>query len=127
MVHIRAAKVARIAHDMPQATVVGDEDAELCVLGWGSTWGAIADATRRVRAGGTKIAWVHLTHVNPLPANLGDLLRRYRKVLVPELNLGQLCRIVRAEYLVDARPVTKVAGLPFTAAELESAITAALA
>jgi len=127
MVHLRAAKVAGIAKDIPQATVVGDTDAELCVLGWGSTWGAIADATRRVRAGGGKVAWVHLTHVNPLPANLGDVLRLYPKVLVPELNLGQLCRIVRAEYLVDARPVTKVAGLPFTAAELESAITAALA
>jgi 2-oxoglutarate ferredoxin oxidoreductase subunit alpha len=127
MVHIRAAKVAGIARDIPVATVSGDADAELCVLAWGSTWGAVADASRRVREGGKKVAWVHLTHLNPLPANLGEVLRRFRKVLVPELNLGHLCRMVRAEYLVDARPVTKVAGLPFTAAELESAITAALA
>jgi 2-oxoglutarate ferredoxin oxidoreductase subunit alpha len=69
-----------------------------------------------------KVAWIHLTHLNPLPLNLGDLLRKFKHILVPELNMGQLCRIVRAEFLVDAKPVTKVQGLPFTASELESAI-----
>ena len=122
MVHLRADKIAGIAHDIPPAMVVGDADAEVCLLAWGSTWGAIETAVERVREIGTKVAWIHLTHLNPLPPNLGDLLRRYRRVLVPELNMGQLCRIVRAEYLVDARSISKVQGLPFSSAELEQAI-----
>jgi 2-oxoglutarate ferredoxin oxidoreductase subunit alpha len=96
------------------------------VLGWGSTWAAIDAAVQRTRRRGLKVAWVHLTHLNPLPPNLGDVLKKYPKVIVPELNLGQLCRIVRAEYLVDAQPVNKVQGLPFTARELEAAIEGAL-
>jgi 2-oxoglutarate/2-oxoacid ferredoxin oxidoreductase subunit alpha len=122
MVHLRAAKVAGIANDIPPASIVGDDDAEVCVLGWGSTWAAIDATVQRMRRNGTKLAWIHLTHLNPMPPNLGELLRRFPIVLVPELNLGQLCRIVRAEYLVDAKPITKVKGLPFTAAELEQAI-----
>jgi 2-oxoglutarate/2-oxoacid ferredoxin oxidoreductase subunit alpha len=122
MVHLRAAKIAGIADDIPPASITGDDDAEVCLLGWGSTWAAIDATVQRMRRGGTKLAWIHLTHLNPLPPNLGELLRRFPKVLVPELNLGQLCRIVRAEYLVDAKPVTKVKGLPFTAAELEAAV-----
>ncbi len=125
MVHLRAAKIAGI--DVPDVTITGDEDAEICVLGWGSTWAAIDAAVQRQRRGGTKVAWVHLTHLNPLPKNLGEVLRRFPKIIVPELNLGQLCRIVRAEYLVDAKPVTKVQGLPFTAIELENAIQEVLA
>ena len=81
---------------------------------------------QRTRRAGTKVAWIHLTHLNPLPPNLGELLHGFKKVLVPELNLGQLCRIVRADYLVDAQSVTKVQGLPFTSAELENAIQEAL-
>ncbi len=126
MVHLRAGKVAGIASDIPPATVVGDEDAEVCLLGWGSTWAAIDAAVQRTRRVGTKVAWIHLTHLNPLPPNLGELLRRFPKVLVPELNLGHLCRIIRADYLVDAKPINKVQGLPFTSAELEAAITEAL-
>ncbi len=122
MVHLRAEKVARIANDIPPATITGDADADVVLLGWGSTWAAIDAAVQRTRRAGTKVAWIHLTHLNPLPANLGELLRSFRHVLVPELNMGQLCRIVRAEYLVDAKPVTKVQGLPFTSAELEAAI-----
>jgi 2-oxoglutarate ferredoxin oxidoreductase subunit alpha len=71
------------------------------------------------------VAWVHLVHLNPLPRDLGDILRRFRRVIVPELNMGQLCRIIRAEYLVDAKSVSKVAGLPFTTREIETAIEAA--
>ena len=127
MVHLRAAKIAGIANDIPLASIVGDEDAEVCVLGWGSTWAAIDAAIQITRRQDLKVAWIHLTHLNPLPRNLGDLLRKFRHILVPELNLGQLCRIVRAEYLVDAKPVTKVQGLPFTAAELEVAIKGVLA
>ncbi|MDP1820868.1 MAG: 2-oxoacid:acceptor oxidoreductase subunit alpha [Acidimicrobiales bacterium] len=123
MVQLRAEKVARIADDIPEAVVEGDVDgAELLVVGWGSTWGSIDAGANRVRARGHKIARVHLTHLNPFPRNLGDLLRRYPKLLVPEMNLGQLSRLLRAEYLVDARSVTKVRGVPFTASELEQAI-----
>jgi len=123
MVRIRAAKIAGIADHIPEAEVTGDvDDAELVVVGWGSTWGAIDGAASRVRRSGHRVAQVHLTHLNPLPRNLGDVLRRYPRVVVPELNLGQLSRELRAEYLVDARSVTRVRGLPFTAAELELAI-----
>ncbi len=127
MVHLRAAKIAGIANDIPLATIVGDEDADLCLLGWGSTWAAIDAAVQITRRQDLKVAWIHLTHLNPMPRNLGDLLRRFKHILVPELNMGQLCRIVRAEFLVDAKPVTKVQGLPFTAAELEAAIKGVLA
>src|SRR3954452_12025462 len=127
MINLRAAKIAGIANDIPPAVAVGDvDDADVCVLGWGSTWAAIDAAVQRTRRRGVKVAWVHLTHLTPLPPNLGDLLRKYPRIIVPELNLGQLCRIVRAEYLVDAKAVTKVQGLPFTARELEDAIEGAL-
>jgi 2-oxoglutarate ferredoxin oxidoreductase subunit alpha len=126
MVHLRAAKVAGIANDIPLASIIGDADADVVLLGWGSTWAAIDAAVQRTRRVGTKVAWIHLTHLNPLPPNLGELLRTFRTVLVPELNMGQLLRIVRAEYLVDAKAVTKVQGLPFTSAELEDAIQEAL-
>jgi 2-oxoglutarate/2-oxoacid ferredoxin oxidoreductase subunit alpha len=126
MVHLRAAKVAGIAADIPAATIIGDADAQVCLLGWGSTWAAIDACVQRIRRAGTKLAWIHITHLNPLPPNLGELLRTFETVLVPELNMGQLCRIVRAEFLVDAKPITKVQGLPFTSAELEAAVMEAL-
>lgn len=126
MVHLRAAKVAGIANDIPLATVAGDADAEVCLLGWGSTWAAIDACMQRTRRDGVKVAWIHLTHLNPLPPNLGELLKSFRRVLVPELNMGQLCRMVRAEYLVDATPISKMQGLPFTSAELEAAVKEAL-
>ena len=127
MVDLRAAKIAGIANDIPPAVAVGDvDDADICVLGWGSTWAAIDAAVQRTRRRGLKVAWVHLTHVNPLPLNLGEVLKRYPRVLVPELNLGQMCRIVRANYLIDAKSVSKVQGLPFTSRELEDAIEGAL-
>ena len=96
------------------------------VIGWGSTWGAISGAVDRARARGCRVAQTHLVHLNPFPRNLGDVLRRYPRVLVPEMNLGQLSRLLRAEYLVDARSVSKVRGVPFTAGELESHILEAL-
>jgi 2-oxoglutarate ferredoxin oxidoreductase subunit alpha len=126
MVKLRAAKVARIADELPPTEVRGDPDADVCVLGWGSTWAAIDAALQRRRRDGNKVAWVHLTHLNPLPKDLGDILRTFRKVIVPELNMGQLTRIVRAEYLVDALAITKVQGLPFAAREIEDAIDTAL-
>ena len=122
MGHLRAAKIERIADDYPELEIIGDADADMCVLGWGSTWAAIHAAVQRQRRDGQKLAWIHLTHLNPLPKDLGEKLQRYPKVLVPELNRGQLCNIVRAKYLVDAKSLSKVAGVPFTTKELEIAI-----
>jgi 2-oxoglutarate/2-oxoacid ferredoxin oxidoreductase subunit alpha len=123
MVRLRAAKVAGIAVDIPPVDVTGDvDDAELLVLGWGSTWGAIDGAVNRVRKRGRRVAHAHLTHLNPFPANLGDVLARYPRVVVPEMNLGQLSQLVRADFLVDARSITRVQGAPYTAGELEQAL-----
>jgi 2-oxoglutarate/2-oxoacid ferredoxin oxidoreductase subunit alpha len=97
------------------------------VVGWGSTWAAIDASVERLARQGTKVAWVHLVHLNPLPSDLGEIVRRYRHVVVPEMNMGQLCRLLRAEYLVDAKSITKVQGAPFTAHELELAYAEVLA
>ena len=118
MVRTRAARIAKIAEDIAPAQVTGDAEGDLLVVGWGSTWGAIATAVARLRDEGRKVGHVHLTHLNPFPNNLGEILGRYRKIVVPEMNLGQLCSLLRAQFLVDARPVSKVKGQPFTAAEL---------
>jgi 2-oxoglutarate ferredoxin oxidoreductase subunit alpha len=122
MVRTRAARVAKIADDIPPAMVTGDDDPDLLVVGWGSTWGAISTAVQRARNDGKKVGHVHLTHLNPLPSNLGPILTAAPKVLVPEMNLGQLVRILRAEYLVDAQPMSKIMGQPFTAAEVHARI-----
>jgi 2-oxoglutarate ferredoxin oxidoreductase subunit alpha len=120
--------VAGIAKTYAPTEVVGDaDDADVLVVGWGGTWAAIDAAVQRSRRRGKKVAWVHLTHLVPLPDDLGPIVRRYPHVIVPELNRGQLSRLLRAEYLVDARSVSKVQGLPFTAQELEDAIDAATA
>jgi 2-oxoglutarate ferredoxin oxidoreductase subunit alpha len=122
MVRIRAEKVARIASDIPDLEVDDEGGAELLVLGWGSTWGSIQAAVRRVRAAGKQVAHAHLAHLNPFPSNLGDVLRSYPEILVPEMNLGQLSRLVRAEYLVDAKSLNKIQGVPFRAASIEAKI-----
>ena len=122
MVRIRARKVAGIAADIPELQVEGDEDADVLVAGWGGTYGPIAAAVRRIRKDGKKVAHAHFTHLNPLPRNTEDVLRRFDKVLVPEMNLGQLSRVLRAEFLVDAVSYNKVRGLPFTSGELAEAI-----
>ncbi len=127
MSRVRVAKIAGISKDVAAAEVDDPSgDATLVVLGWGSTYGAIAAGARRVRQRGLKVAHIHLSHLHPFPANLGDLLRSYERVLVPELNLGQLVKLVRAEYLVDAKPLTKMYGKPFQAEEIETAILEAL-
>jgi len=127
MVTLRHDRVAHIAKDIAPTMLEGDiDDAEVLVLGWGSTWGAITSAVVRARAEGRKVAHAHVTHLNPLPEDLGDIVRRYPKVLVPEMNLGQFCRIIRAEFLVDAQSLPKVEGVPFTAAELHRHIIGAL-
>ena len=117
MVRLRAQKVAGIAADIPELEVDDpDGDAELLVVGWGSTYGPIAAGGRRARQQGVRVAQAHLHHLNPFPRNTGDVLRRYPKVLVPEMNLGQLAMLLRAEFLVDAVSYTRVRGRPLTAA-----------
>ncbi|HEY7704980.1 MAG TPA: 2-oxoacid:acceptor oxidoreductase subunit alpha [Acidimicrobiia bacterium] len=122
MTDSRAWKIANIANDIPQLQVDADEGAELLLLGWGSTFGSIKAAARRVRGRGHKVAVAHLRHLNPFPANLGEVVRAYPQVLIPELNSGQLLKLVRAEYLVGAVGLSKVAGTPFQVAEIEEQI-----
>ncbi len=122
MTETRAWKVANIANDIPEMEVDADDGAELFVLGWGSTYGAIRAAVRRVRGRGLPVAMGHLRHVNPFPSNLGEVLAAYPRVLVPEINNGQLRKLVRAEFLVPAVGYNKVAGLPFQVKELEAKI-----
>jgi 2-oxoglutarate ferredoxin oxidoreductase subunit alpha len=123
MVRLRQAKVDGIAHDIP-ALEVDDPtgDAEVLVLGWGSTYGPATAAVREVRDGGGRVAHAHLRHLNPMPLNTGDVVRHYRHVVIPELNLGQLAMVIRARFLVDAISFTRVRGLPFKAGELADAI-----
>jgi 2-oxoglutarate ferredoxin oxidoreductase subunit alpha len=121
---LRASKILKIADDIPQLDVDDpDGDAELLVLGWGSTYGAIRVAVDRARERGTKVARAHLYHMNPFPSNTGEVLRKYPKILVPETNTGQLTKLVRAEYLVPAEVYAKVQGHPIFAEELEEEIT----
>jgi 2-oxoglutarate ferredoxin oxidoreductase subunit alpha len=122
MTDTRAWKVANIANDIPPLEVDGDEDAELLVLGWGSTFGSIRAAARRARLEGHKVATAHLRNINPLPNNLGDVLRSYDKILIPELNTGQLLKVIRAEYLLNAVGLNKVAGEPFKVTEITEKI-----
>ena len=122
MTALRAAKIQAITADLAPIEIIGDDDADVLVLGWGSTWAAIDAAVQRRRRAGVKVAKAHLTHLNPLPADLGDVLGRYRKILIPELNSGQLTNVIRGRYLIDARALTKVQGLPFKASEIERAI-----
>ena len=122
MVRIRAAKVAAIVQDIPDVVPVGDQAGDLLIVAWGSTHGAITAAMNAQRAEGRKIGHVHLRHLNPLPANLGDVLKRYKKILVPELNMGQLLWVLRAKFLVDAIGLNKIQGRPFKQAELEQKI-----
>ena len=121
MVRLRQAKVDGI--DVPDVVVDDPSgDARVLLLGWGSTFGPIGAAVRRVRADGIPVAEAHLRHLNPFPKNLGEVLRAYDKVVIPEMNLGQLALLIRGKYLVDAIPSNQVRGLPFKAEELAGVI-----
>jgi 2-oxoglutarate ferredoxin oxidoreductase subunit alpha len=122
MTRIRRQKVERIAEDLAPLEVDGDPDADLLVLGWGSTAGTIRAATRRVRLQGRRVATAHLEHLNPFPRNTGEVVRSFTKVLIPEMNSGQLSMLVRSRFLVDATGYNKVQGLPIFAEELEQEI-----
>lgn len=118
MVDTRAAKVAGIARDIPPCTIEGPDSGDLLIVGWGSTSGTIAQARERATAEGRSVAHLHLRHLNPLPADLGQILGRYQQVMVPELNMGQLSKLLRERYLVDVLPLCKVQGKPFKVTEI---------
>jgi len=123
MTQTRAAKIAGIARDIPpQDVALGEERGAVAVVGWGSTFGAIHEAVRRARGDGLAVSHIHVRYLSPFPSNLGELLRRFERVLVPELNNGQLVQLLRAAYLVDAKGFNKIAGKPFHVAELGAAI-----
>ena len=122
MVRIRAAKVEAITQDIPNVLPAGDPEGDLLIVSWGSTYGSITQSVKAQRAKGRKIGHLHLRHLNPLPANVGEILKRYKKVLVPELNMGQLLWVLRAKYLVDAVGLNKIQGRPFKQAELDQKI-----
>jgi 2-oxoglutarate/2-oxoacid ferredoxin oxidoreductase subunit alpha len=126
MVRLRARKVAGIAAGIPELEVDDPKGASLLVLGWGGTYGSIAAAVRRVRGAGGNVGHAHLRYLNPFPRNLGAVLERYDRVLIPEMNLGQLLKLVRAEFLVDAVGYNRVRGVPFRSSELADAIEALL-
>jgi 2-oxoglutarate ferredoxin oxidoreductase subunit alpha len=119
MVRTRAEKVSRIAQDIPDIVPEGDAQGDLLIVGWGSTSGPITGAMNTQRAKGRKIGHVHLRHLNPMPRNLGEVLKRYKKVLVPEMNMGQLVMLLRAKFLVDAIGYNKIQGKPFKQSEIE--------
>jgi 2-oxoglutarate ferredoxin oxidoreductase subunit alpha len=127
MVRLRAEKIQRIADDIPDVTVEGPAKGDLLLLGWGSTYGAITSAAREARGRGKSVASAHLRHLNPFPKNLGEILKHYRRVLIPEMNLGQLALLIRGKYLVDAISLTKVEGQPFKISEISERINEILA
>jgi 2-oxoglutarate ferredoxin oxidoreductase subunit alpha len=127
MIHLRAAKVEAVVREVPDAIPAGDPEGDLLLVGWGSTFGAITAALHAARQRGRKVGHVHLRHLNPLPKNLGEVMKRYRKVVVPEMNLGQLLWLLRAKYLVDAQGFNKVQGKPFKQSEIEAKIEEVLA
>ncbi|MEE9382319.1 MAG: 2-oxoacid:acceptor oxidoreductase subunit alpha [Nannocystaceae bacterium] len=127
MTDVRAAKIGRVAHDIPdQGISLGEDEGELVVVGWGSTYGSIHQAVINCRDRGLRASHVHLRYVHPLPRNLGDILRGFKRVIVPEMNNGMLSKILRSEYLVDAQGINKVSGQPFKIQELEETIRAEL-
>jgi 2-oxoglutarate/2-oxoacid ferredoxin oxidoreductase subunit alpha len=122
MVRLRAEKVALIANEIPEAVPEGDPSGDLLIVGWGSTQGAITAAVKAQRARGNRIGHLHLRYLNPLPRNLADIFKRYKQILVPEMNMGQLVMILRAKYLVEAQGYNKIQGKPFKQAEIEQKI-----
>jgi 2-oxoglutarate ferredoxin oxidoreductase subunit alpha len=122
MVKQRAQKIKNIENDIPLQVVEGDQQGELLILAWGSTYGAITAAVENMKSKGINISKAHVRYLNPFPKNLGEVLKRFKKVLVPELNLGQLSYILRAEYLVDVISYPKIQGQPFKASEIEAKV-----
>ncbi len=127
MVRLRAEKIQKVAEDIPEQAVAGPQEGDLLVLSWGGTFGACTTAVSRCHAKGLSVAHAHLRYMNPLPRNLGDILRRYKRVLIPELNLGQLRMLIHATYLHETHGYNKVKGKPFEVGELVTKIEEQLA
>ncbi|MGE0352607.1 MAG: 2-oxoglutarate ferredoxin oxidoreductase subunit alpha, partial [Gemmatimonadales bacterium] len=127
MTRMRAEKVAGIARDIPlQQVTLGDQTGDLAVVGWGSTWGPIHTAVRELRNEGLSVSHIHLRYVNPFPRNLGPLLKGFSRILVPEMNNGQLVTMLRSTYLLPAEGYSKVSGQPFKISEIMAAVRARL-
>jgi len=126
MVRLRAQKVKNIENDIPDLKVEGDKDADLLIVGWGSTYGSIREAVNHARRDGYKVAHAHFRYLNPFPKNTPDVLKKYKDIICPEINLGQLTKLLRQEYLIDIEPFNKIQGLPFKASEIESKIASIL-
>jgi 2-oxoglutarate ferredoxin oxidoreductase subunit alpha len=126
MVRLRAAKVNKIAQDIPPTAILGASKGKVLVVGWGSTYGAITAAVKGMQAKGQSVSAIHLRHLNPLPPDVGEILSRFEHVLVPEMNMGQLLKLLRAKYLVPAVGLNKIKGQPFKIAEVEAGIEALL-
>ena len=122
MTDMRAWKIANIANDIPPLEVEGEKKSDTLVLGWGSTYGSITQAVRRFNSDGVKVASANLMYLNPFPDNTGDVLKKYKKIIIPELNTGQLLKLIRERFLIDAVGINKVEGVPFTADELKEKI-----
>jgi 2-oxoglutarate ferredoxin oxidoreductase subunit alpha len=118
MVKLRQEKIDRVANDIPNVEVMGEKSGKVLVLGWGSTFGSITSAVEKMQREGKSVSSAHLRHLNPFPRNLGEVLSSFETVIVPEMNLGQLCTMIRAKYLVDAVPFSKVKGRPFQIREI---------
>ena len=126
MVRLRAQKVKNIENDIPDLEVEGDKDADLLIAGWGSTYGSIREAVNRARGRGLKVAHAHFRYLNPFPKNTADVLRKYKYIVCPEINMGQLAKLLRQEFLLDVEPFNKIQGLPFKSSEIESKIESIL-
>ena len=122
MVRLRDQRVRNIENDIPLAEVDGPESGRVLIVSWGSTYGAIQSALHLLGEHRTTVGHVHLTHLNPLPRNLGEALKRFDHILVPELNLGQLATVLRARYLVDTKSLNKVQGKPLKSSEITTAV-----
>ena len=122
MIKIRAEKVERIADDIPLQTIEGDQEGELLVVGWGSTYGSIKTAVANAREGGHSVSHVHIKYLNPFPKNLGEILYKFKNILVPEINNGQLVKLLRAKYLVPAVGYNVIKGLPLRSEDIEKKI-----
>jgi 2-oxoglutarate ferredoxin oxidoreductase subunit alpha len=126
MVRLRAQKVKNIENDIPDLKVEGDKDSVLLIVGWGSTYGSIREAINKARKNGLKVAHAHFRYLNPFPKNTGDVLKKYKHILCPEINMGQLSKLLREEFLIDIEPFNKIQGLPFKSFEIESKIESLL-
>ncbi|GAB4290084.1 MAG: 2-oxoacid:acceptor oxidoreductase subunit alpha [Ignavibacteriaceae bacterium] len=126
MVRLRAQKIKNAENDIPLLKTTGDEDADLIVIGWGGTYGSITEAVNRVRAKGKKVAQAHFQYLNPFPKNTESVLKKYKRILLPELNMGQLAKLLTAEFKVDIESFTKIQGLPFKSSEIVTKIESLL-